>query len=190
LGSPDATVRAKTVQRIKAHIVLASVLGAPCVTVGLIQGRPDNRAEGLERLRESLGGCLPLAEDKGVCLVLEAINRYEVSIINSTGDAARFIGSMGSPANIGILYDTFHSNIEDADMLQAIREHGSLIRHVHLADSNRRLPGEGHIPFREIINELDGVGYEGYYSLEALSMQDKDAFIRRAGGSFREVLAV
>ena len=190
LSSPDCRAREKTVQRVNEHIILAAELGAPCVTVGLIQGRPDDREEGLGRLRGSISKCLTLAEDKGVCLVIEAINRYEASLINSTEDAARFIGSMGSPAGIGILYDTFHSNIEDADMPQAIREHGGLIRHVHLADSNRRLPGGGHIPFRGIIQALDDMGYDGYYSLEVLNMPDRQAVIQRAGGSLKEVLQI
>lgn len=95
---------------------------------------------------------------------------------------------MGDPWNVGVLYDTFHSNIEDADMLETIQKLKGRISHVHFADSNRRLPGEGHIDFKAIYNKLVGIGYKGYVSLETLNKPDRETIKSLAGASLKAIM--
>ena len=114
------------------------------------------------------------AYKRGVKLNLEAINRYEVALLNSVEDTAAFLGEMGNPPNIGILYDTFHVNIEDCGQVRTIESFGKKIVHVHFADSNRRLPGEGHIDYKEVVKALEGIGYDSWISLEMLSVPSAD----------------
>ena len=84
-----------------------------------------------------------------------------------------FIESLGSPENIGILYDTYHSNLEDDDMISAIRVTGKKITNVHLADSHRGLPGYGDINFALVHRTLQETGYRGAYALETLVVPDR-----------------
>ena len=183
LSGADEDSRSKAIHRIKEHADLAAKLGAPLVTVGLIRGRMEagKEEEGLARFRDSMSECLPYAKDRGVCLILEPINRYETNLLNSCEETARFIrGPLGAFDNIGILYDAFHSNIEDADMPGAIEECGALIRHVHLADSNRGLPGYGHTDFAPVLAALDSLAYDGFFSLETLNLPDREYIRQRA----------
>jgi sugar phosphate isomerase/epimerase len=111
------------------------------------------------------------ADTNGVRLMLEPINRYETNLLNTSGEARALIEETGAH-NLGILYDTFHSNIEEPDMDGSIRACGSHLFHVHLADSNRWAPGAGHIDFRSIIRTLRQMEYAGWVSAEILPKPD------------------
>ena len=180
LTDENDDIRNKAVMTILEHIDLAKQINAPNITIGLIRGKASGMTENtkpdvcLARLRESLSECLPYAISNGVRLMLEPINRYETEMLNSCEDTAKFIQTIpGAGDNLGILYDTFHSNIEDSNMVHTIRGLGPLIFHVHFADSNRSLPGEGHINFCEIIEALESIGYTGFISLETLNRPDR-----------------
>jgi len=167
--------RARAVERVRDYIDLASEINAIHVTIGMIRGGADkkNRTEGITRLRDSLSECLPYAKNKGIRLILEPINRYEVDFLHSCEDTVRFLKSL-PPGDIGLLYDTFHSNIEDACMKSTIEEYGDLIFHVHFADSNRHLPGDGHIDFQDVCAALEKKGFSGFVSLETLNLPDRE----------------
>lgn len=98
-------------------------------------------------------------------LLLEGINRYESPYMNSLTDCADVIRKFDIP-NTGLLADLFHMSIEDADMPGAIRYAGDLIRHVHLGDSNRLLPGLGNTDFRACFEALKETGFNGFMNLE------------------------
>ncbi len=172
--SPSQYLRKAARERLFADIDFAAAIGNPNVTVGLIRGRGGEQKEFLERklLLRELKEAAAYGREKGIVINLEPINRYECRLINSTKEGYDLLGEMGYPENIGILYDTFHSNIEDPDMLEAIRTYGPYISHVHFADSNRQIPGDGHIDFRQICKTLESVGYQGYVSLEVLNRPD------------------
>lgn len=98
-------------------------------------------------------------------VLLEPINRYESRYLNRVGDTARIVDAVAHP-NAGLLPDTFHMSIEEADMGGALRQAGSRIAHVHFGDSNRTLPGGGLLDWPEIIRALSDVGYDGCVNLE------------------------
>jgi sugar phosphate isomerase/epimerase len=164
-------VREATMKRIWNDIDFSVELGRPNVTIGLIRGRGGVLTKDMEYelLKRELAKAADYALKKGVTLNIEPINRYECALINSSEAAFELIMEIGNPTSVGILYDTFHSNIEDADIFKALTVIGSKISHVHFADSNRRLPGEGHVDFPRIICALRAQGYSGYASLEVLN---------------------
>lgn len=187
---PSRTVRDATYRRLCEDIDFSVRIGRPNVTIGLIRGRgtefPADTAYPL--LVRELRRIADYAESAGVTINLEPINRYEVALVNSTEDGAKLLANIGSPKNVGILYDTFHSNIEDEDMLAAIRENAKRISHVHLADSNRRLPGEGHTDFPAVIRTLRDCGYDGFVSLEVLNRPDQEHIRDNAGRQIRRIM--
>lgn len=75
-------------------------------------------------------------------------------------------------SNTGMLMDTFHMNIEEADITASIRQCAPEIQYVHIADSNRRYPGAGHTDFLSILRTLREIGYEGALSAEILPYPD------------------
>ena len=171
LTSLNEFERAQAVQRCCDDVDFSAALGRPNVTIGLIRGRGREGWGGVERelLKRELYKVADYACKREVALNLEPINRYEVRLLNSVADTAAFLDEMGNPVHIGILYDTFHVNIEDGDQPQTLRRYHTQISHVHFADSNRRLPGEGHIDYLRVKQALDDIGYGGWVSLETLS---------------------
>lgn len=160
LSSPDEKVRGLALARIKAHMDLASPFGA-VVIIGLIRGREGER--GL--LRESLRECADFR--KGVRLALEPLNRYETSLLNTVAEALEFLEALGRE-NVGILFDTFHANIEEASIAEAILLAKDRLFHVHMADSNRWIPGFGHLNFCEVLEALGKINYGGSLVFECL----------------------
>lgn len=101
----------------------------------------------------------------GTKVILEPLNRYETHLLNRLDHSVRIAEQVNSP-HMTILADFFHMNIEEAHIGDSIREAGRWIGYVHLADSNRVLPGLGHTDFREGFAALREIGYEGWMSLE------------------------
>jgi len=167
LTSPDAAVRERTEARLAAQIPGAARLGALLI-VGLIHGSVppgERREQAEERLLAGLGRVARVARGQGVRIVIEPINRYESNWLNTVGEVAALIGRLGED-NVGVLPDTFHMNIEEANPPSALREAGGCLWHVHVADSNRRAPGWGHLDFRRYTDVLSGAGYGGCVSAE------------------------
>ena len=171
---PETEVRSRAVDRVKDHIELAARLGA-AVTIGLLNGNLGSHDEKASQNRENhfacLKECCTTAADAGVNLLLEPLNRYECDWLNTTEDAISLIDRLGA-ANLKYLADTFHMNIEEADISAGIRRAGTHLGHIHLVDSNRHGPGQGHLPFRDILKAAADGGYTGYVSFECLPKPD------------------
>ena len=165
------TAKQKAAQkRISEHIEAATILGS-YVTIGLIRGTcaPEQKESSESLLIERLKPCVDYAGEKNVCLIIEPINRYETGIINNTLEAASFIERMGNPDSLGILWDTFHANIEDGDFGECIKTMGKKHKYLHIADSNRAFPGNGHFDFSALFEKLNEAGYDGYISFECFN---------------------
>jgi len=169
---PDEEVRRKAIERIKAQIRFARRLGA-VVIIGLIRGKAGGEDRAREWLLEAMRECASLAEEEGAKLALEPINRYETDLINNVAEALRLVEDIGSPA-VGVLFDTFHANIEEPSIEESLRLAGEHLFHVHVADSNRWHPGAGHLDFDGIIATLKDMGYEGFLSAEILPLPNPD----------------
>jgi len=169
LTHPEPAVRQAALARLKAHLELAAEWSA-LVIIGLIRGRlmeGVDRAQALGWLGEALACLTDQAAGCGVRLALEPLNRYETDLLNTVGEAMALVERVGHPA-LGVLLDTFHANIEEASIEAAIAQAGARLFHVHIADSNRRAPGWGHLDFDSVRKALQEVGYRGWLSAEVL----------------------
>ncbi len=128
------------------------------------------------------------AREVGVRLVLEPINRYESNWLNTVDEVMDLIARLGED-NVGVLPDAFHMNIEEADLPPALRRGGSLVWHVHVADSNRRAPGWGHLDVAGIVATLREIGYTGFVSAEILQHPTPEAAARQTAELMRGVVA-
>jgi len=170
---PDAAIRAKAIQRVIEHIPSASRWKAHII-IGLLRGKIQpgvERAQAEDWLVTALQRCARAAQKEGVTLCLEPINHYETSLINTVESGLNLIQEVGA-GNLGLLLDSFHMNIEEASIPQAIQKAGKRIFHFHAADSNRLRPGAGHIDFREILQALFSIGYNGFISGEFQPIPD------------------
>ncbi|MBC7287284.1 MAG: sugar phosphate isomerase/epimerase [Armatimonadetes bacterium] len=130
----------------------------------------------------------PHAEKVGARLIIEPLNRYEQWWPCRLQEGVEICEAVGSP-NVVVMADFFHMNIEEADIAASIRQAGSWIYNVHLADSQRLLPGYGHIDFTEPLAALKEVGYSYYYGFECgipgdpfVELPKAMDYIRRAAG--------
>ncbi len=172
---PDRDVRRQAIERIKEQIEGASRFGA-VIIIGLIRGivKPGvDPGQAMDWLVGALRECSQAARERLVRLALEPINRYETSLINTAAQGLDLIERVGAD-NFGLLLDTFHMNIEEADIEASIKNCGTHIFHFHVADSNRRYPGSGHLDFLSILEALRDIGYTGWVSGEFLPEPDAE----------------
>ncbi len=178
LLASDPEVSRRAAIRLDALIDLAAALEAPIVTIGSFRGRLA-WAGGTEA-RGKLVDILRMGAEKalrqGVRLVLEPVNRYEGDIVITAEEGLGLIEEVGH-SHLGLLLDTYHANIEESSVTDPFRQAMAAGRlwHVHLGDSNRLPPGQGHIDFPGIVAALSESGYQGYLSAELLARPDPDA---------------
>lgn len=177
----------KAQERIKQHINAAKILGCK-VTIGLIRGLGTAGMEEQEKqiLARNMGGIVDYAEQQQVTLMLEAINRYETTLFNSAAGTVAFIEKeLGSPKRMGVLWDLFHANIEDARLDAAVDCLGGRLKHVHMADSNRMFPGYGHTDFKAVYRKIKAAGFDEYMSFECLNLPSLEVVRKEAGALIR-----
>jgi sugar phosphate isomerase/epimerase len=104
-------------------------------------------------------------------VLLEPLNRYESRYLNSVADCVDAVCAVSNP-HAGLLIDFFHCSIEEADLGDAIRQAAGHIHHVHLADNNRLLPGQGNLDWAAYFAVLRSVGFDGYLNLECSTSGD------------------
>jgi D-psicose/D-tagatose/L-ribulose 3-epimerase len=102
----------------------------------------------------------------GLDLAIEPLNRFECYFLNTMADAKAYVEQVGRP-NFGVLYDTFHANIEEQDPVGCIAAAADVIRHVHISENDRGTPGKGHIDFTATARALRAAGYDGWLTIEA-----------------------
>jgi sugar phosphate isomerase/epimerase len=173
--SDDEKVRAAAIERISSHVPLAAHLDA-IVILGLIRGiTPEGQTHerSMEYMVEAIQACAAAAAGTGVRFALEPMNRYETDLIHSATQGLDLIERVAAD-NFGLLLDTFHMNIEEAEIEESIRAVGDRIFHFHVADSNRWYPGAGHLDFSSILDVLGSTGYEGFVSGEFMPLPDAD----------------
>jgi sugar phosphate isomerase/epimerase len=179
LLDPDPGRRAAIKDQIRARLDLAGSLGASGVLIvpqfGRAPALPDlaplASAAALERdlLIAQLRELTPAARAAGIPLFLEPLNRYEAYVVNWIEQGVAIAAETGGGwphGAIGVMADFFHMNIEEADIAASIRAAVGSIVHVHVADSNRRQPGRGHLDFAPGFAALKAGGYDGYFGFE------------------------
>jgi sugar phosphate isomerase/epimerase len=183
LTNPDPGERRRAVEILIGLVDLAASLGAPRVNIGRVRGMVHagdtlETAEG--RFAEGIGAVAARAAPHGINIVLEPVNRYEINFVNSVlPDGINLVSRLGIP-NVKLMPDVFHMNIEDASIARSLEAAGGMIGYVHLADSNRWAPGQGHTDFPAILGALRAVGYDDYVAVEILPYPSPDAAAEQA----------
>jgi len=170
-SSPEESIRKAAIQRIKNHIDFASHFKA-IVVIGLIKGWVNsNYSQSEDYITECLEECNEYAKEKNIDIALEPINRFQEDFFHSILDCKKYLDEV-QLSNVKMMIDTFHMNIEDADMWEDISQAKNYIIHVHYSDSNRLAPGMGHFDFMKMTHVLKEIGYHGYLSAEILPLPD------------------
>ena len=124
----------------------------------------------LENSLKSMREIIKVAEDNGVTYCVEAVNRFEGCLINTAQEALDYAAEVDSP-NIGVLLDTYHMNIEENSIGDAIRLVGDKLTSFHTGENNRTAPGRGHLNWDEIFGALAEIGYKNRIVCEPFVMQ-------------------
>ncbi|MBP2239162.1 D-psicose/D-tagatose/L-ribulose 3-epimerase [Sinorhizobium kostiense] len=178
LISPDAATRKRGIGYMQWAIDCAAALGADTLSgplhsaLGQFSGTGPTAAE----LRRSISSQRTIgdhAAERGVTIALEALNRFECYLVNTMDDLAAHIDAIGHP-NIRAMYDTFHSNIEEADPIGAFTRNKDRIVHVHISENDRGVPGRGNIPWTETFNAIRASGYDRWLTIEAFGRALKE----------------
>jgi len=181
LAHPDSQMRQKALQYAAECVDLAVAVGAPLVVVipasaGRTSpiGQPDSGKAWKEAMArewdyavESVKAAAAYAEERGVLIAIEPINRYESFLVNNVDQSLRFVQEVGSEV-VKLHLDTFHMNIEDKDLVEAVRKAGALLINMHISDSQRGPVGHGHTDFVAIIRALKQINYQGALTMEPL----------------------
>ncbi len=173
LISDDSSERNKGVDHLKACVDACGALGAESLVgpiyhpVGALVGRGRNEdewkrcVEGLRKVGEHAGA-------NGPKISVEPLNRFETFFLNAQGDAAKLADEIGLD-NVGVLYDTFHANIEEKGVADGIRSAAKRINHVHISANDRATPGEDHVHWDTTVATLKEIGYDDWLMIEAFS---------------------
>ena len=186
----DPQIRATGMTYLRHCIDAAQTLGASHVigpmysAVGRTwQATDDERKRDLDLLVRQLGELAKYAGDRGVWLGIEPLNRFETSFINLASQAIEVVDRVDHPA-CGVMLDTFHMNIEERSIGDAIRAAGKRMRHLHACENDRGAPGSGHVPWDEVAQACRDVGFTGPFVIESFTSQIKS--IARAAAIWRK----
>jgi sugar phosphate isomerase/epimerase len=151
------------------------------VNIGRSRGFKKNLSlhEALDALEKTLVPIMDHAARKGVTLLLEPVNRYEIDWINSVEEGAAVLDRIKAEC-LGLMPDVFHMNIEDQSIGGALKKHKKYVKYIHVADSNRHAPGWGHLDFNEVFSSLRDIGYNDWVSVEILPVPDPDKAAKQA----------
>ena len=174
--SPDAAVRAKALDGLKWNIdrtvdAGSKLLCGPIHSAFATFSRAEPKDEEYQRSAEVLRAAGDYAQQAGVTLALEALNRFECYLCNTMGQLRRLVELTNHPS-VRAMFDTHHANIEEKHQVDAIRTIAPHLAHVHLSENDRGTPGSGHVNFAEALSTLASVGYDGWMTIEAFSRAD------------------
>jgi len=177
---PDREKREELKKTFCGFIDLAADFGQK-VNIGRTRGSVNEKApQTSEELFLDMARFVSeYAAQRGVLLVLEPVNRYEINFINNLDQCVELLKKVDKP-NFSMMPDVFHMNIEDAHIGEALIRNRQYVSYVHFADSNRHAPGDGHQNWDEIFGALKAIGYNGWTTVEILPYPNPDEAARRA----------
>jgi D-psicose/D-tagatose/L-ribulose 3-epimerase len=169
--SEDAAVREKTRVHLQDCAKAAAEVGAKIIAgplyspVGLMTGRrrTDDEWKRVINCYQAIGSTLA---EYDVTIAIEPLNRFETYFLNTAADAVALCDAIGHP-NVGILFDTFHANIEEKDVAAAYRTVARHLKHVHTCENDRGIPGTGHIDWPGVFQALRDIRYDGWLTIES-----------------------
>lgn len=172
--SADPAVRRKGIEANKRNLDCCALLGAEIMAgpfhsaLGLFSGRGPTEDEwkwGVDAMRE----VAEHAEKVGVTLGVEYLNRFECYFLNTAADGARFCRDVNHP-RCKMMFDTFHSHIEEKSIPEAIRALKDHLVHVHISENDRSTPGSGNVRWDAVFDTLREIGYDNTMVVEAFGL--------------------
>lgn len=186
---PDAGIRDSGMEYVRHCIAAAETLGATNIVGPLYasvgrtwQATPEERARDRDLLVRQHTELAKAAGDHGVVLCIEPLNRFETSVINLASQAIDVVDRVDHPA-CRVMLDTFHMNIEERSIGEAIRAAGKRLHHLHMCENDRGAPGSGHVPWQEVADACREIGFTGPFVIESFTSKVKS--IARAAAIWR-----
>jgi len=180
LASEDPTVRQQGIKLLTEQAQAVSRTGGSLLS-GVLYSSWSQRLpadKDLKTLTDNSVGAMKeavkAAEDCGVIFGLEVVNRFEHYMMNTAEQGVAFVKRVASPC-CKLLLDTFHMNIEEDNLREAIVKAGKWLAHFHVGETNRRPPGRGRIPWPEVFMALREIEFQGPIVMEPFIIPDGDA---------------
>ncbi len=172
--SADPAIRNAGLMRLKKAVDTAAAAGCTHLcgpihsALGEFSGAGRTPDE-WQRARDVLARAADHAKACNVTLVVEYLNRFECYFLNCAADAAQFCREVGH-SHLKTMYDTFHANIEEKSISDAVRACADQLVHVHISENDRSTPGEGGVNWDQSFDALKQVGYDGWLMIEAFGL--------------------
>ena len=169
--SPDPAIRKAAVERLQTIARHSAILGADVLcgpfhqALGVFSGTGPTEEE-FQRAAEVHRAVVDEAQRVGVTLAIESLNRFECYFLNTMAATTAYVRRVDHP-NFKALFDTFHANIEEENLVKAFSENAPVIAHIHVSNNDRGIPGRGHIDFPAIFRAIKSSGYNGWLTIEA-----------------------
>ncbi|RPI84847.1 MAG: sugar phosphate isomerase/epimerase [Nitrosopumilales archaeon] len=177
LVTADNNSRIAAQNYVKKCVALCHQLGGKTFNICLFSDKPlisdgNHRFLPVDKKRKLISSLLhpfrelaEYASDYDINLVIEPLNRYSTPICTNSEDA-KYIVNQVNHENLGIMLDTFHMNIEEDSIYDTIVASSNLLKHVHVSDNNRKMPGFAHIDFDSVVRGLEKIKYSKYITFE------------------------
>lgn len=172
--SEDASERKAAVDALRERLEVSEIIGStllcgPLVqTLGLFSGKGPTETE-WKRCIEFQQTVGDIAAKHKVTVALEFLNRFEIYMINTAKDACRLCDEVNHP-NIKMMVDSFHSNIEEHSLYEAVVNSKRHLAHIHISENDRGIPGANFsIPWDDFFRGIKDVGFDGWLTIESFS---------------------
>ena len=151
-------------------VAAAQAIGCTTIVVTTGNERPDVPREVQHaNVVEALKAALPVIKGTGIQLVLEPLNilvNHKGYYLSTSAEGAQIVREVGSP-QVRLLYDVYHQQITEGNLIENIRRYIDEIGHFHTGDvPGRKEPGTGEINYKNVFKAIAGTGYEGYVVFE------------------------
>jgi D-psicose/D-tagatose/L-ribulose 3-epimerase len=166
VSSLDETIRLNGIEFMSKMIKAIGSMGGGTLCGSVYTTWPKQLPKGTKRIDyynqsiKSMKVLAPLAEKENVILLCEVLNRFEQFLLNNCDQALEYVKEINSPS-CKILLDTFHMNIEEDSITNAIRKAGKYLGGLHVGENNRRPAGLGNMPWNDIKIALDDIDFQG-----------------------------
>ena len=166
LSSPDAQVRQRTVDLLKRFVDFSRRFGS-IIVFGSLQGRASDEPDhttGRERILAAMKTVADYATAKGAVIAFEPVNHLETAYHNTIDSVTTLVRDFQQPG-LQMMIDTFHMNIEETSLTDCLPGIQDILKHVHVSETNRDVPGRGHLATADFFQKLNDIGYDGPCSL-------------------------
>jgi D-psicose/D-tagatose/L-ribulose 3-epimerase len=176
--SPDFATRRSAINHLTRCVEAAAAMGAKLLggplfaPIGYLPDHRPNKDEWLWAV-EAFQALKSVLEDTEMVLSLEPVNRSETFFLRTAAEAKHLCELIRNP-RIGVTIDTFHANIEERNIAEAVISLGDHLRHLHASENDRGPLGRGHVPFPEIVSALKSIDYRGYLMIEGFGYSAKE----------------